>query len=201
MIVLVNSGVGNLRSVEKAFEAVGADIRLTADPAELLAADKVILPGVGSFGNMMNGLEKRGLVDPLRVVIQRRKPLLGICVGMQVLFDESDELGLHKGLGFFPGRVRRFEGQGLKIPETGWNQIEPTRNSPLFSNLLTGSYAYFNHSYYCDAFVNEDVLAVTEYGIRYASAVNRDNVYGVQFHPEKSQAVGLKVLRNFVELC
>lgn len=201
MIVLVNSGVGNLRSVEKAFEAVGADIRLTADPAELLAADKVILPGVGSFGNMMNGLEKRGLVDPLRVVIQRRKPLLGICVGMQVLFDESDELGLHKGLGFFPGRVRRFEGQGLKVPETGWNQIEPMRDSPLFSNLLTGSYAYFNHSYYCDAFVNEDVLAVTEYGIRYASAVNRDNVYGVQFHPEKSQAVGLKVLRNFVELC
>jgi glutamine amidotransferase len=201
MIVLVNSGVGNLRSVEKAFEAVGADIRLTADPAELLAADKVILPGVGSFGNTMNGLEKRGLVDPLRAVIQRRKPLLGICVGMQVLFDESDELGLHKGLGFFPGRVRRFEGQGLKIPETGWNQIEPMRDNPLFSNLLTGSYAYFNHSYYCDAFVSEDVLAVTEYGIRYASAVNRDNVYGVQFHPEKSQAVGLKVLRNFVELC
>ena len=149
----------------------------------------------------MNGLEKRGLVDPLLAVIHRRKPLLGICVGMQVLFDESDELGLHKGLGFFSGRVRRFEGQGLKIPETGWNQIEPMRDSPLFSDLLTGSYAYFNHSYYCDAFVSEDVLAVTEYGIRYASAVNRDNVYGVQFHPEKSQAVGLKVLRNFVELC
>ena len=210
MIALVDCGIGNLRSVEKALAAVGADVRLTSDPAVVLAADKVVLPGVGAFGDGMAGLQARGLIEPLKSVAARETPLLGICVGMQVLFEVSEELGTHAGLGLFLGRVRRFdEVKGgstglteiLKIPQTGWNQILPARESPLLSGLPEGSYAYFNHSYYCDPTEPTDVLAYTEYGVRYASVVERGRLYGVQFHPEKSQSVGLAMLKNFVERC
>lgn len=200
MIALVDSGVGNLRSVAKALAVVGADVVVTADADQILQAEKVALPGVGAFGDTMSGLAERGLLEVVNTVVARATPLLGICVGMQVLFETSREMGQHKGLGLLPGVVRRFEPQGLKVPHTGWNQIEPQRDSPLLAGLPPGSYAYFNHSYYCDPAEPSDVLAVSEYGIPFAAAVQRGQLFGVQFHPEKSQEVGLAVLRNFVTL-
>lgn len=201
MIALVDSGVGNLRSVAKALEAVGADVRLTADPSLILSAAKVALPGVGAFGENMAGLKRRGLVEVVLQVAAQATPLLGICVGMQVLFEGSDELGDHQGFGLLPGWVRRFDKPGLKVPQTGWNQITPLGDDPLFQGLPNDSYAYFNHSYYCDVAEPADQLATTEYGRLYASAIRRGHLYGVQFHPEKSQRVGLTILRNFVERC
>lgn len=201
MIALIDYGIGNLRSVEKALAAVGADVHMTADPGQILAAEKAVLPGVGAFGDGMDGLRERGLVEILNTVVERETPLLGICVGMQLLFESSDELGHHQGLGFLPGRVTRFSGAALKIPQTGWNQLLIEQQSPLLEDLAVGSYAYFNHGYYCDPARAGDVLARTDYGVKYASVVGRGRLYGVQFHPEKSQAVGLKMLRNFVEFC
>lgn len=198
-LALVDYGIGNLRSVQKALEHVGAAVQLTDDPAAILSAGKVVLPGVGAFGDGMNGLRARGLVDVVREVVRRGTPLLGICVGMQVLFERSEELGEHEGLGVFPGRVRRFPVSALKVPHTGWNQIEPRRAHPLLHSLPRGAYAYFNHGYFCEA-CPEDILAVTDYGGPYACMVGRGRVYGIQFHPEKSQGIGLRLLRNFVEL-
>ncbi len=198
MIALVDYDLGNLRSVEKALETIGADVRLTSDPEVILAAEKVVLPGVGAFGDGMVGLRRYGLIEVIPEVVRRGTPLLGICVGMQVLFEEGEEHGRHQGLGLLPGRVRRFETAGLKVPQTGWNQILPARETMLLDGLLPGDYAYFNHGYYCDA-APDDTLAQTEYGVRYASVVGRGRLYGVQFHPEKSQRVGMTILRNFVE--
>jgi len=198
MIALIDYGIGNLRSVQKALEHVGAEVRLTEDPAVIRAADKVVLPGVGAFGDGMKGLRERGLVDVVKEVAARGTPLLGICVGMQVLFEVGEEMGEHAGLGILPGRVKRFEVENLKVPQTGWNQIEPQKASPLFQDLPRGAYAYFNHGYYCTA-RPEDTLATTDYGGAYSSIVGRDRIYGIQFHPEKSQHVGLLLLRNFVE--
>ncbi len=203
MIALIDYGIGNLRSVQKALEHVGAAVRLTEDPAVILAADKVVLPGVGAFGDGMKGLRARGLVDVVREVATRGTPLLGICVGMQVLFEVGEERGVYEGLGILPGRVKQFQISNLKvpnlkIPQTGWNQIEPQKESPLFAGLPCGAYAYFNHGYYCAA-RPEDTLAITDYGGAYPSVVGRGRVYGIQFHPEKSQRVGLLLLKNFVE--
>ena len=198
MIALVDYGIGNLRSVQKALERVGAAVTLTEAPAEILAAEKVVLPGVGAFGDGMKGLAQRGLVEVLKTVVARGTPLLGICVGMQVLFALSEEQGQHAGLGVLPGRVQRFMAPGLKVPQTGWNQIVPLRASPLFHALPAGAYAYFNHSYYCAAGPAE-TLAVTDYGGEFPSVVGRGRLYGIQFHPEKSQHVGLLLLQNFVE--
>ena len=198
-IALIDYGIGNLRSVEKALQAVGAVITLTEDPEVILEADKVVLPGVGAFGDGMAGLRNRGLVDAVLEVYRKGTPLLGICVGMQLLFEVSEELGEHKGLALLPGRVRRFMDGELKIPQTGWNQLLIKRESTLLQGLAPESYAYFNHSFFCAAAQAEDVLASTEYGLRYASVVGHGRLYGVQFHPEKSQAVGLQILRNFVE--
>ena len=198
MIALVDYDLGNLRSVEKALETVGADVRLTSDPDLILAADKVVLPGVGAFGDGMANLRRRGLDEVVLEVVARGTPLLGICVGMQVLFQEGLEHGRHRGLGLLPGVVRQFESADLKVPQTGWNQILPTRETLLLRGLEPGDYAYFNHGFYCEA-SPADTLAQTEYGLRYASVVGRERLYGVQFHPEKSQRVGLTILRNFVE--
>lgn len=201
MIAVVDSGVGNLRSVVKALEAVGADVTLTADRETIFSAEKIVLPGVGAFADTMEGLRERGLIPIIHKIYKKQTPLLGICVGMQVLFDASEEMGFHEGLGFLPGRVRLFDGRDVKVPQTGWNQIEPQRESLLLQGIDAGSYVYFNHSYYCDPDEAADVLGVTRYGSGYASAVQRDSLYGVQFHPEKSQQVGLAVLRNFAALC
>ncbi len=200
-ITLIDHGVGNLRSVEKALTAVGADVDLTDDPARIREADKLVLPGVGAFADAMNGLQMRGLVKPILEVVEAGKPCLGICVGMQMLLEVSEEHGEHPGLGFLPGRVRRFSSQELTVPHTGWNQIHPQRESKLLTNIPAGSYAYFNHAYYCAPTRGEDILAITEYGLRYASILQRGSLYGVQFHPEKSQQVGLTLLRNFVHRC
>lgn len=200
-IALIDYGIGNLRSVQKALEHVGADVQLTENAATILAAEKVVLPGVGAFGDGMKGLRARGLAEVVREVVARRKPLLGICVGMQVLFEASEELGEHAGLGILPGRVKRFSSSlNLKVPQTGWNKIAPCIENPLLAGLPRGAYAYFNHSYYCEAYT-EHTLATTDYGGAYASVVGRGNVYGIQFHPEKSQHVGLLLLKNFVEKC
>lgn len=199
MIALVDYGVGNLRSVEKALVAAGAEVTLTDDSAVILAADKVVLPGVGAFGDGMAGLQQRGLVEVIQKLVQEGKPLLGICLGMQLLFESSEEMGEYRGLGLLPGRVVRFPAQaGLKVPQIGWNQVLPVWISKLLYDLPGGSYAYFNHSYYCAA-QPEDTLGMTEYGLPFPSVVGRGRLYGAQFHPEKSQAMGMQILRNFVE--
>jgi glutamine amidotransferase len=204
MIALIDYGAGNVRSVHKALETVGASVRVTRDPEAIRTAAKIVLPGVGAFGDCMAGLRRAGLVDALCQAVEHGKLLLGICVGMQVLFEEGEEMGRHAGLGLFPGRVVRFpfstsstgEERTLKIPHTGWNQIEPVRASPLL-NGLSRAWTYFNHAYYCQA-QPEDTLAVTDYGGPFPAVVGRDSVYGIQFHAEKSQEVGLAILRNFV---
>jgi glutamine amidotransferase len=199
--LLVDAGTGNLHSVHNALHSLGYAIRVTADPHDLLRPGRVVLPGVGAFGAFMQGLRQAGLGEAVREVFRRGDPLLGICVGMQALFEVSEELGQHAGLGLLPGRVLRFEaGPGLKVPHTGWNQLHFTPDSALFSGLEEECYAYFNHSYYCAPARPTDILATTDYGIEYASAVQHDNLYGVQFHPEKSQKVGRTILQNFFKL-
>jgi glutamine amidotransferase len=200
-IILIDAGTGNLRSVQKALENVGADVTRTDDPQKVLSAEKVVLPGVGAFGDFMKGLRARNLESAVKEVAARGVPLLGICVGMQALFEVGEEMGTHDGLGLLNGRVIRFDDSlGVKIPHTGWNQIALQSYSQLFENIKGGDYVYFNHSYFCEAQNSSDVSARTDYGINYACAVQRGNIYGVQFHPEKSQSVGLQILKNFVEL-
>ena len=203
MIALIDYGAGNVRSVHKALTTVGARVRLVREPGPLLTAEKIVLPGVGAFGDCMTGLRRAALVDTLRQAVELRKPLLGICVGMQVLFEVGEEMGHHAGLGLLPGRVIRFPGdiisEGLKIPHTGWNQVEPVVENPLFRDLPSGAWVYFNHAYYCQA-RPKHTYAVTDYGGAFPSVVGQGQVYGVQFHPEKSQEIGLYILRNFVNL-
>jgi glutamine amidotransferase len=199
--ILVDAGTGNLHSVENALRSLGASIKVTADPHDLLAPGRVVLPGVGAFGSFMDGLRRDGLDQAVCEVFRRGDPLFGICVGMQALFEVSEELGEHSGLGLLPGRVLRFpEFADLKVPHTGWNQLWQRGLSPLFAGLLDGEYAYFNHSFYCAPADEKHVSALTDYGFEYCSAVQRDNLYGVQFHPEKSQRVGRKILENFLSL-
>jgi len=198
-VILVNAGTGNLRSVYKALDSLGAHVILTSDPRIVSLGDRVILPGVGAFGDFMAGLRTLDLEEAILNVVKAGKPLLGICVGMQALFDTGEEMGEHKGLGLMAGRVGRFpDTPGLKIPHTGWNQLWLQTRSPLWQNLEAGAYAYFNHSYYCMPDKPEDVIANTDYGIQFASAVQHNNLFGVQFHPEKSQSVGLQILANFL---
>ncbi|MDR3573819.1 MAG: imidazole glycerol phosphate synthase subunit HisH [Anaerolineaceae bacterium] len=201
-VILVDAGTGNLHSVHNALKRLGADVHLTDDPAVVRRGGRIILPGVGAFGHFMSGLQQLGLVEALAEIFQRGDPLLGICVGMQALFQSSAEMGDHAGLGFLPGYVLRFADQpGLKVPHTGWNQLWPQTPSKLINQISAGSYAYFNHAYYCAPAAQGDVLALTDYGPSYASMVQRQNLYGVQFHPEKSQRLGLKILENFIRYC
>lgn len=200
-IALIDYGIGNLRSVKKAFEAVGANIAQTSTPNEILNADKVVLPGVGAFQDGLSGLKKRNLLPVLNEIKRRNTPLLGICLGMQLLFESSSEMGNTHGLGFLEGEVRKFSKKALKIPQTGWNQIDIINDSPLMDGVKDQSYVYFNHSYYCDPHESEDIITKTEYGKGYASAIQKGSIYGVQFHPEKSQNIGLTILKNFVERC
>jgi len=200
MIAIINYGLGNLHSVHKAIAHVGGEVIVTGDIREILGADKIILPGVGAFADGMKGLEDRDLVPVMRETVALGKPLLGICLGMQLLFEESEEQGYHRGLGLLPGRVVQFNGVDQKVPQIGWNQLEIQRPSRLLNGIKNNAYFYFNHGYFCTPERSGDVLTLTEYGTKFASAVENGNVYGVQFHPEKSQKLGLRILRNFVEL-
>jgi glutamine amidotransferase len=199
-VTLVDAGTGNLRSVQKALERLGVQVTRTDSPAQVLSGDRLVLPGVGAFGNFMAGLRARGLAEAIREVVSRQVPLLGICVGMQALFEVGEELGVHPGLGLIEGEVKRLEGgPDVKVPHTGWNEIEIYSDTPLLRDLPEGAYAYFNHSYYCQPKRSSDVIATTRYGITFTCAVQREYVFGVQFHPEKSQGVGLQILKNFLE--
>jgi imidazole glycerol-phosphate synthase subunit HisH len=199
-IVIVDYGVGNFRNVQKAFEAIGAAAEITDSIETVNQAEAVILPGVGAFGDAMRHLKQRGLHEPVLAAAQAGKPFFGICVGMQLLFDESEEMGQHQGLGILPGKVVRFpESQTLAVPHMGWNQIEPERDHPLLAGLIPGDFAYFAHSYYVQPTNLAHVVARTDYGLRYPSIVGHKNVCAIQFHPEKSQQVGLQILKNFVE--
>lgn len=203
MIVIVDYGIGNLRSVQKALERVGATAVVTPDPAALDRAQGVVLPGVGAFGDGMDHLHARQLVEPVRRQAEAGKPLLGICLGMQLLFDESEEMGCHQGLGLLPGRVVRFPEGKLKVPHIGWNQLrmaEPRPEMALLEGIEDGAYAYFVHSYYPAPDEPGDLLATTGYGIEFASVVGRGTIWGAQFHPEKSQEVGLRLLGNFARM-
>lgn len=199
MIAVINYGLGNLHSVQKAIAFMGCKAEVTDDPETILRADKVVVPGVGAFADGMKGVVSRGLVPALREVVQAGKPLLGICLGMQLFFEESEESGLHQGLGLLQGKVKAFDHPGIKIPQIGWNQLNVENESWLMEDIQQGSYVYFNHGYYCQPENESDILTTTMYGIRFASSVQRDNVLGVQFHPEKSQKIGLKIIQNFVE--
>jgi len=217
-IAVVDYGVGNLRNVYKALEAAGAPARIATTQAELAGAAGIVLPGVGAFGDAAANLRRAGFERPLLDAIAVGVPLLGICVGMQLLFDESEEMGRHPGLGVIPGRVVKFtrdlpprevgspllrgEGSGVryKVPQIGWNQLRHAGADPLLAGVPDGAYAYFVHSYYCAPDDPIYTLATTDFGISYASIVRRGRVWGIQCHPEKSQAVGLRILRNFVEI-
>ncbi len=205
-IAVIDYGVGNLRSVYKALEAAGAAARIVSDPGGLAGAAGIVLPGVGAFGDAAANLRRAGFEQRLLEAIAAGTPLLGICVGMQLLFDESEEMGRHAGLGIIPGRVRRFvsdvspEMKPLKIPQIGWNQLHHAGTDPLLAGVPDGAYAYFVHSYYCAPDDPAHVVATTDFGISYASVVRRGSVWGIQCHPEKSQAVGLRILGNFVRL-
>ena len=204
MIVVIDYGAGNLRNVCKALEHVGTQPVLSSDVHEIERADKVVLPGVGAFADCLHGLQSRGLFEPLRQIALGGKPLLGICVGMQLLFDVGEEMGEWPGLGLIAGKVVRFQFNGeanhLKVPHIGWNQIEPHQSHPLLNSVPARSYAYFVHSFHPVASRSSDVIATTQYGYDFASVVAKDNVWGIQFHPEKSQDVGLQMLKNFVEV-
>ena len=199
MIAIVDYGVGNLFSLRSSFAAIGQEVTVTADEAVLRGADKLVLPGVGAFGDAADKLRQTGLDALLREEARRGKPLLGICLGMQLLFERSLEHGEHEGLGLLEGTVRPISRRidaGLKIPQIGWNALHFVRESPLFASVKEGDYVYFVHSYAAED-CEDSLIAVTEYGAELTAAVGRDNIYGCQFHPEKSGEVGLNILRCF----
>ena len=199
MIAIVDYGVGNLYSLERSFHAIGAEVIVTADPAVLEQADKILLPGVGAFGDAAEKLRATGLDKVVIQQAQNGKPLMGICLGLQLLFDEGHEYGCHKGLGLIPGKVVPISNvipQELKIPHMGWNALKFTQESPLFANIREGDCVYFVHSFYAADCV-ADTIATAEYGADLTAAVQRGNVFGCQFHPEKSGDVGLNILRAF----
>jgi len=199
MITIVDYAIGNIHSVHKAFKHIGAEVLITGDAGDILQADGVVLPGVGAFGDAMDNLRRLSIIEPLMRAIDDGLPFLGICVGMQVLFDASEELGPHAGLGVLAGSVRRFDGS-TKVPQIGWNQIHPRRRHPLLAGVPDGAHVYFAHSYRAVPGDPNVVLASTDYGGAYPSVVAQDNVCGIQFHPEKSQRIGLRILGNFAAM-
>ena len=206
MVTIIDYGIGNLRSIEKAFQRVGADVHRTDDSQAVRDAERLVLPGVGAFGACIDEIRNRDLEAPILEAIDAGTPFLGVCVGMQLLFETGHEKGVHEGLGILPGRVVHFHDAGdgtaddLVVPHMGWNNIQPTRTHPLLSDLQDPAYVYFVHSYHAVADNPDDVLATTVYGHDFPGIVQHENVHGVQFHPEKSQAAGLRILENFVRL-
>lgn len=198
-VAIIDYGVGNLRSVEKAFTSQGISAVVSSDETVLRDADRLVLPGVGAFAACMRGLRERGFDGLVREAAARGKPILGLCVGLQMLFDEGHEFGVHPGLGLLPGRVIRFP-DGLRVPHVGWNQVTIRRQHPVLNGLADESFFYFVHSYYVEPREDGDVLGETEYGLRYASICGKGQLLGVQFHPEKSQSTGLRLLSNFAGL-
>ena len=196
MIAIVDYGMGNLRSVEKAIARTGTAVLVTSDARQILDADGVVLPGVGAFGACMENLASRELVEPVCAAVRSGKPFLGICLGLQALFTSSEEAPGERGLGIYPGEVRRFQGD-VRIPHMGWNQLEPRRETRLLQKAGKKPFVYFAHSYYCP--VVAQTAATCDYTVPYTAVLENQNVYGVQFHPEKSGAIGLQIVRNFVE--
>jgi len=207
MILIIDYGMGNLRSVEKAFQKLGFPVKVSSRKTEIEEADGIILPGVGAFGDCIRNLKQLDLIEPLKEFIQAGKPYLGICLGYQILFEESEEFGRSKGLGIFQGKVIKFSeqmpdpdaapGALLKVPHMGWNQIEKKKNHPALEGMESGSSFYFVHSYYPAPKDKSLVATETEYGIKFASSIAQGNLFACQFHPEKSQANGLALLNNF----
>lgn len=198
-VAIIDYGVGNLRSVEKAFLVTGCEAIVSSDEKILSTANRLVLPGVGAFGACMKALSERGFDRLVRQRVEEGAPLLGVCVGMQLLFEESDEFGATPGLGLLRGRVRRFSDE-VVVPHVGWNQVKQVRNHPLFVHVPDQSHFYFVHSYYCDPAETQMITGETDYNVHYASVVAHENICGVQFHPEKSQAAGLQLLQNFARL-
>ena len=206
MIAIIDYGMGNLRSVQKGFENVGHEAIVTGDPQVVLSADKVVLPGVGAFRDCMRNLENGGFVEPILRVIAGGRPFMGICVGMQLLFSDSVEFGLYRGLDVIPGHVLRFPVdmtmgyEKLKVPQMGWNQLHFKHRPPVFEGIQDDANVYFVHSYYVKPDNEEIIATTTDYGFDFCSSVWQDNIVATQFHPEKSQDVGLRILKNFAEL-
>lgn len=206
MIVIVDYGMGNLRSVQKGLEKVGSTALISHDPAEIRAAGKLVLPGVGAFGDAMKHLEERDLIEPLKEFARSDRPFLGICLGLQLLFEVSHEEGEFAGLSIIPGRVQRFdfrelsEAKSLKVPHMGWNQVRWDAPCPLLAGLTSGTHFYFVHSYY--VVPSDDAVSVgrCDYGYTFTAMIQKGNIFATQFHPEKSQSAGLAILRNFAEL-
>lgn len=205
-ITIIDYGMGNLRSVHKAFEQLGFSARVTDDPRVIAQADHLVLPGVGAFKDCMDQLRAGGFIEPIQRHVESGRPFLGICLGLQLLFSESEEFGRHAGLGLIPGRVARFpagmqaDGVDLKVPHMGWNRIAIEQRAPIYRGIEDGAFVYFVHSYYV---IPEDasvVATTSDYGITFCSSIWRDNLMATQFHPEKSQQVGLSILKNFGEL-
>lgn len=203
MIIVIDYGMGNLHSVRKALESLGVKVRVSSKSADIRKADRIVFPGVGSFGEAMKELRKRGLAEPIKNAIYQGKPFLGLCLGLQLLFEKSEEAPGVKGLCVLRGESKRFKDQELKVPHMGWNNIAFSRqpsavSSKILKNLPNNSYMYFVHSYYVKPKEKDVILTETDYGIKFVSGVCKDNIYGFQFHPEKSQALGLRILKNFV---
>jgi glutamine amidotransferase len=207
MIAIIDYDIGNLRSVQKALEHVGAEARLITTPQELARADKVVLPGVAAFGDAIEELRSMGLVDPLRKAVAEGMPFLGFCLGLQLLFETSSENGRHTGLGILPGKVVRFDfssadlaGHRLSVPHMGWNQLSIRRPCAMLDGIDEGAFVYFAHSYHVVPADESVIATTTAYGMEFVSSVWKDNIFATQFHPEKSQAVGLRLLENFVRI-
>jgi len=199
MIAIIDYGMGNLRSVQKGFEKVGFEASVTTDPDQVRKADKVVLPGVGAFGDAMANLRDAGMIGVIRETVEAGKPFLGICLGLHLLFDSSDEFGFHERLKIIPGQVKLLP-PGLKVPHMGWNQIEIRRETPILKDIPEDSSFYFVHSFYVQPEDPAATIALTEYGIKFTSIAGTGNVFGIQFHPEKSSTLGLKILKNFGEM-
>jgi glutamine amidotransferase len=201
MIAIVDYGMGNLRSVQKGFERVGAEAQICQRPSDIANCEKLVLPGVGAFRDAISELRRLELVDPILAHIAADKPFLGICLGLQLLFDVSHEDGEWPGLGVIPGEVVRFEDRpGLKVPHMGWNQVERTGTPPLFDSIPSDSYFYFVHSYHVVPRDPSVIAGTTDYGVQFVSVISRGNLFATQFHPEKSQRHGLQLLKNFATL-